>query len=716
MSDSKVLDKAAKEVVKQAVNVSSGEHNDQQLDAREHRTEELIHDMESRMKKATRDFKASEEMQIEARELSHEMAGRIKRISKTAKTEDAFERDVDEAVVAALRYTIGKIRTENKEEKEKKEKEKEKEKEKPSTRHAVEKPDVFTKKTDITTKKTETVNEAAAIPAIKVKKTADNPLLANSLNTPVKKTPAVPSADKPIAPVQKNADKASVHNEIAHAIQNPREGKYRYTKKTPDSPKLRSVVADSLLDPEDALQKRRDAFKKRLENRYVNRNSFTDIAKSAYKEKKTRTKATESINAVPSSDGNKAPSRPIINLKAIPQLEDQEFEVIRSGYEGMDRGSAVTGNLRSELYLPGQKSNGAFSEIESTSPPPQRSTNNQETSHKQAVDDAEAAGYNKKKNKKKKRGIADSYERKLAQQAGKQLLMAILRPPVVIYLGIALLVLYIIILVIAILVGLGDDPNGQGAIPVTISKTGPAKGSIGQNLIYNIAVGYAGSASDVTIVDKLPANVKYISSAPAGVYDATAQTVTWKASTLKIAITNPVSMSVAVTLQATANNVFITNVATATVDGTAAGGGGGPASGNWVAPNTNNCGGKYKFTSPLSKNFGDPDCNMTKDQLYTQLKTEDPANADVWFNKIIPCESGYNPNAYAGPQTGTPDAAGAWGLFQMGSSAPPGSAPPAPGKNGPNDRGDVPWVIQASNAIATGKKIGSLAKYWACAR
>ncbi len=143
---------------------------------------------------------------------------------------------------------------------------------------------------------------------------------------------------------------------------------------------------------------------------------------------------------------------------------------------------------------------------------------------------------------------------------------------------------------------------------------------------------------------------------------------------------------------------------------------GGPAVG-YVPPSAETCGGKYKLTSSLRMNFGDPQCNFNKDALYTQLQQEDPANADVWFNKVVPCESGYNPNAFADPiAVGTPDSAGAWGLYQMGSANPPGTAPPAPGKNGINDRGDVPWNVQTTNATTYGKRLSRLGAYWSCAR
>jgi hypothetical protein len=151
---------------------------------------------------------------------------------------------------------------------------------------------------------------------------------------------------------------------------------------------------------------------------------------------------------------------------------------------------------------------------------------------------------------------------------------------------------------------------------------------------------------------------------------------------------------------------------------------GGPVSADYVPPSDDNCGGKYNANmskNPTRKNFGDPQCNFTKDALHTLLKQEDPVNADFWFNTVVKCESGYNPNAYAGhAEIGTPDPGGAWGLYQMGSSTPPGSPPPAPGRGGQNDRGDVPWVIQTKNAVSKGKQLGgsqaSLARYWACAR
>jgi hypothetical protein len=129
-------------------------------------------------------------------------------------------------------------------------------------------------------------------------------------------------------------------------------------------------------------------------------------------------------------------------------------------------------------------------------------------------------------------------------------------------------------------------------------------------------------------------------------------------------------------------------------------------SGAPVAATTDTCSGKYKLTNPRGQNFGDPQCNFDKNTLFTQLQQEDASNADIWFNEVVPCESGFNPNAYAPPTTGTPDAGGAWGLFQMGQ-----------GKNGALDHGDVVWGSQASNAVNYNKTVlkGSW-RYWACAK
>jgi hypothetical protein len=128
--------------------------------------------------------------------------------------------------------------------------------------------------------------------------------------------------------------------------------------------------------------------------------------------------------------------------------------------------------------------------------------------------------------------------------------------------------------------------------------------------------------------------------------------------------------------------------------------GSGPGAGS--PPTNNSCGGKYNIAStPIGANFGDPECNFTKDDLYKLLEQLDPQNANKWYFKIVPCESGYNPNAYNGTAV---DPAGAYGLYQMGA-----------GKNGQYDHGDVDWATQTSNAVTYNKDlIGGTFAYWGC--
>lgn len=127
-----------------------------------------------------------------------------------------------------------------------------------------------------------------------------------------------------------------------------------------------------------------------------------------------------------------------------------------------------------------------------------------------------------------------------------------------------------------------------------------------------------------------------------------------------------------------------------------------------IPPSMSTCGGTYNLNSnPLGKNYGDPACDFTKDKLYFALKELDPANADDWFNQVVPCESpGYDPNLYFAVSP----AGGAWGLFQMDRDKGGGA-----GDNGPLDRGDVWWKRQAYNATQYNKTvINSSFNYWAC--
>lgn len=137
--------------------------------------------------------------------------------------------------------------------------------------------------------------------------------------------------------------------------------------------------------------------------------------------------------------------------------------------------------------------------------------------------------------------------------------------------------------------------------------------------------------------------------------------------------------------------------------------------GTGAPPTADNCNGAYDLTkwpskNPLNANYGDPSCNLTRNDLYTLLKQLDPTYADVWY-QMASCETGgtYSPNSFNGASTsGT-----AWGLFQMGHEAYPDLGIPLQ-MNNQYDRGDVEWTIQASNAINYNKQRGNDFAYWGC--
>lgn len=114
-----------------------------------------------------------------------------------------------------------------------------------------------------------------------------------------------------------------------------------------------------------------------------------------------------------------------------------------------------------------------------------------------------------------------------------------------------------------------------------------------------------------------------------------------------------------------------------------------------------NCDGKYSLNNPLG-NFGDTACDFSPEALAQHLKSLDPIN---WLNMyqiaFVEGGNGYAPNAY-NPAPSNPNAGGAWGLFQMAAT----------GKgNTQYDQGDVPWKIQASNAVSYNNSLPLNSKY-----
>ncbi len=294
-------------------------------------------------------------------------------------------------------------------------------------------------------------------------------------------------------------------------------------------------------------------------------------------------------------------------------------------------------------------------------------------------------------------------------------------------------VLFLFFLIFVLSGGAAGSPTD--APQLTIVKTGPPTAVVGQALDYTIKVTYPGTAQDIAITDPLPAGTKFVSSDQKTICDNgpcndASRTVTWNLKDIVSpgTILSNVNTTLTLKLIATADNSFLINQA----NGTVIGAGtqptdGGPIAQGYVppAPSSDNCGGEWDFSKWPEQNslgnYGDPLCNFSKDNLRKLIETTEtnPEFVNIWYNIIVPGESiGYHPNAYAPPSSGTPDAAGAWGLYQMGSSTPPppGQAPPAEGKNGPLDRGDVNWELQTSNAIRYNReKIHCNFEYWSTA-
>lgn len=129
-------------------------------------------------------------------------------------------------------------------------------------------------------------------------------------------------------------------------------------------------------------------------------------------------------------------------------------------------------------------------------------------------------------------------------------------------------------------------------------------------------------------------------------------------------------------------------------------------------PTADNCNGKYKLDNPWHKNFGDPNCNFTIAGEVRLLQQYDPSRADQW-KVVVRNECSWNPNAYNGQSV----AKGAFGCFQMDRSVPdpflPMGAQSRAG-NGPYDRGDLDWPVQASDAFwyLVNKNANEPHKYW----
>lgn len=388
---------------------------------------------------------------------------------------------------------------------------------------------------------------------------------------------------------------------------------------------------------------------------------------------------------------------------------------------------------------------------------PDQSQQNQQDQNNQSSNDKNNAQKNhskleeKLKDQLKKQTHLDAKEqlktlgkkgvKKVLKQATKQAVKAAINSP---YGRAAIAIIIAIILLIIIIVAFivffagesqsATDQNLDDEDKLTIEKTGPEKVPNSTDIQYTITVNYPDNVKEIVFTDEMITEKQgqvTIVSGPKGYtasFDATTKRtkVNWKLSDTATksgeAIPGPINQKFSLVVKPPLTDDIVYNFIPTGVL-TPADPANGSANTEYVAPSDNNCG-KPEYTryinkNPTKKNFGDPRCNFDKNTLYKMLQTMDAKNAERWFFQIVPCESSYNPNAFVSQaEIGTPDAGGAWGLFQMGSSSPPGKAPPAPGKNGKYDRGDVNWQMQASNATTYPKDKGftDLKKYWAGAR
>lgn len=314
-------------------------------------------------------------------------------------------------------------------------------------------------------------------------------------------------------------------------------------------------------------------------------------------------------------------------------------------------------------------------------------------------------------NKNKKKSFIDTFKSaKDTIEKAKKIIGMVKNPTLLVP-----LIVVIVTILIAILFG-GGSASGLGAIsggdqdapqpstqPVikipglNLKLEGPNSINNGELLEYTITVSYDSSQSttplsDIEIYEVIPQNTSLEKAD--GAYTLDGNTIYWPMSQN--------SNSFSFVLRPTTPDIEVKNTVYAKV----------AASSSGSNPTVNSCNGSYDLTSnPLGANFGDPDCNFNKDELYSLLKSLDPSNADGWYFKLIYCETGgtYNSNAFNPVSTsGT-----AWGLYQMGHKEY-SELGITRQMNNEFDRGDVEWRTQSKNAVSYNNLRGNDFAYWGC--
>lgn len=941
-----------------------------QEESRQHLTEDLIHASEKRMQDALDKFKANESIRKEAEALNIDIAGRIRRLSQSAKTEDAFNRDVDIFVASAVSYIINKTRAVHRKEKQKKEKEAFEKKKKEKKAYGEETKSEESEKNEDKEpdtnegEKKQNVENTPEIPVLPTPTTAPETQVQNPSHTeqssdnttiPTKETPTpeeitsatTPQSEdkvsqavtipqsRPIETFEQQAsatESKSIDTNVAHQkdtqesvtpdnkqTTNPQakqdtettsaDGTFSGTKPTrnnqlvpgnitphsvapPYSPKNpdksitgptrqlatkpgntlptdrtksqqlprkpASAINAILQNNKKLLPIRSTTLKNKTTNTKlqktstispaVNRktkvhnaiqralqNNTNILNKIETKSSRTQTmfRGISKIGSILTNATAKTKNLPT-PIKAVPLSrfhrvfipptsieEDTTLEMP----EENDRGSSVTGNprIQTRTEYPGSPPDPGYENY---------STRKYFDDPSEQDDDEDGGGGgdgNSKRNKRRKRqipGAAKTAAKRVAQQLAKSLFQALMRNP---YFWAGVIIILIFIMIITIFISIGEqqaleNAKNKDAPELTLDKTGPVKaikgqnmeytitanypadaedltitdripvgvkyissvppgtynatartvtwnarqlniplanpvsmvvkvvlqaetdnisavniatgevvpgdGSLlnvtksgpptataGQNAVYTITADYQGTAEDITIIDKLPVGVTYVSSNPAGIHNATARTVTWNAKALKMTLGNPSKISVTVTLRIDANNIALVNEATATVKA---------AMGQLnVPPSNNDCHGVYKnWMDQLKRigksNYGDPTCELVKqdpngrwiidkDKMLEGFKTIMPAKeAEGTWTCIIPIESAYNSNAWNPKSTSTArGTSGAYGNFQMNEAKFSNAGQP-------EDIGDVAWRQQAFNAFTWKNKYnnGKWGGYW----
>lgn len=201
-------------------------------------------------------------------------------------------------------------------------------------------------------------------------------------------------------------------------------------------------------------------------------------------------------------------------------------------------------------------------------------------------------------------------------------------------------------------------PNGTAIITpipgragITITATGPRTINFGENITYTVRVNYDGSADpppppkdQLVVYYLLPPDTAYVSSSTSACQNYPQTFVPGTPGGGPDRIIPPrvecdwanlaVNEEFTTTIRPTRNDISVIVSFRVILQGDA-------ILGAQTSIVNANC--KKAYDSTTKDNKDHDECLFSKDSLYQLLEREDPENADIWFYKIIPCESGFDP-------------------------------------------------------------------------